>query len=238
MTILGFFQKRVAAWKPPGLLFIEYPEFGTRLGTRSHIMLAIQREMKMLVSKRRCGCLQIVLSYSLILQICKVLLMWITDFTSLHCANVFTGHSWHCCQHCQKASLVGCYSNNLTESSQTQLNDPTSHKSEFMHRFDFLFQTSRKGVTESPAAGVDKAQSNFPEGCPFFRYLSEGCFCPKFKHEYDHDTISGLKRGHSLIKQWNKASVTPNTLQPCKYLGLTFAWIVWLYSPITNNRSL
>lgn len=62
----------------------------------------------------------------------------------------------------RKHSLGGCYSNNLTEGSQTQVNDPTSHKSEFMHAFDFLFQTSRKDVTESAAAEADKAKSNFP----------------------------------------------------------------------------
>lgn len=153
--------------------------------------------------------------------------MWITDLTSLHGANVFTGHSWHCCQHLQKAFLVGCYSNSLTEGSHTQLNDSTSHKSEFMHGFDFLVQTSRKDVTESAASGEDKAQSNVPEGYPFFCYLSEGCFCPKSKHEQDCDTISALKRGHALIKQWNKASVTLSehtSTNPSNTTAITLIW--------------
>lgn len=95
----------------------------------------------------------------------------------------------------RKHSLVGCYSNNLTESSKTQLNDPTSHKSEFMHGFDFLFQTSRKDVTESAAAGVDKPQSNFPEGCPFFHYLSEAVSAPNSNVSQTMIPFQCLKEG-------------------------------------------
>lgn len=57
-----------------------------------------------------------------------------------------------------------------------------------MYGFYFLFQNSRKEVIESPAAGdVDKGEGNSIEGYPFFCYLSEDCFCPKFKHATVHE---------------------------------------------------
>lgn len=49
--------------------------------------------------------------------------------------------------------------------------------------FTFFFKRAGKQSFESPAAGdADKAECNFTEGCPFFCYLSEVCFCWKFKH--------------------------------------------------------
>lgn len=191
--------------------FIEYSEFGTQEPEATRC-LQFREKLRCSCPKLRCCCLPMVLSCSLIFHICKFPLMWITDFTPLCCTNVSTGHL----ALSESILKVGCYSNNPTEGSQAQLHDPTSHKSESMHPFDFLFKTSRKDVTESAPAGADNAQSNSPEGYPFFCYLSAGCFCSKFKLEQDYDTISVLLRGHSLIKQWNKASVS--TLQPCKYL--------------------